>query len=30
VKPGNKMIIPGGQLDADEITALIAYLNTLR
>ena len=30
VKPGNKMIIPGGQLDPDEITKLIAYLNTLR
>lgn len=30
VKPGNLMIIPGGQLDPDEITKLIAYLNTLR
>ncbi len=29
-KPGNKMVIPGGKLDPDEITKLIAYLNTLR
>ncbi|MDQ4069437.1 MAG: cytochrome c oxidase subunit II [Actinomycetota bacterium] len=30
VKPGNKMIIPGGRLSPDEVTQLIAYLNTLR
>ncbi len=30
VKPGNKMLIPGGRLSPDEITKLIAYLNTLR
>jgi cytochrome c oxidase subunit 2 len=30
VKPGNKMIIPGGRLNPDEVTKLIAYLNTLR
>ncbi len=30
VKPGNKMLIPGGRLSADEVTKLIAYLNTLR
>ena len=29
-KPGNKMIIPGGPLAPDEITKLIAYLDTLR
>ena len=29
-KPGNKMIIPGAPLTPDEITKLIAYLNTLR
>lgn len=29
-KPGNKMLIPGGPLKPDEITQLIAYLNTLR
>ena len=29
-KPGNKMIIPGGPLQPDEITELITYLNTLR
>jgi len=29
-KPGNKMIIPGPPLTPDEITELIAYLNTLR
>ena len=30
VKPGNKMIIPGGKLNPDEVTKLIAYLNSLR
>jgi cytochrome c oxidase subunit 2 len=30
VKPGNKMVIPGGPLKPDEITKLIAYLDTLR
>ena len=30
VKPGNKMVIPGGRLSPDEVTKLIAYLNTLR
>ena len=30
VKPGNKMLIPGGRLNPDEVTKLIAYLNTLR
>ncbi len=30
VKPGNKMIIPGGRLSPDEVTKLIAYLNSLR
>ncbi len=30
VKPGNQMIIPGGRLSPDEVTSLIAYLNTLR
>ena len=30
VKPGNKMIIPGGKLTPDEITKLIAYLDGLR
>ncbi len=30
VKPGNKMLIPGGRLSPDEVTKLIAYLNTLR
>jgi cytochrome c oxidase subunit 2 len=29
-KPGNKMVIPGGPLKPDEITALITYLDTLR
>lgn len=29
-KPGNKMLIPGGPLTPDEVTKLIAYLNTLR
>ena len=29
-KPGNKMIIPGAPLTPDEITKLIAYLDTLR
>ncbi len=29
-KPGNRMIIPGAPLTADEITELIGYLNTLR
>ncbi|MGH9263354.1 MAG: cytochrome c oxidase subunit II [Acidimicrobiales bacterium] len=30
VKPGNRMLIPGGPLGPAEITQLIAYLNTLR
>ncbi|MDQ3897819.1 MAG: cytochrome c oxidase subunit II [Actinomycetota bacterium] len=30
VKPGNKMIIPGGPPKPDEITKLIAYLDSLR
>jgi cytochrome c oxidase subunit 2 len=30
VKPGNKMIIPGGPPAPDQITALIAYLDSLR
>ena len=30
VKPGNKMVIPGGRLEPDEIDKLIAYLNGLR
>jgi cytochrome c oxidase subunit 2 len=30
VKPGNAMVIPGGKLSPDEVTKLIAYLNTLR
>jgi cytochrome c oxidase subunit II len=30
VKPGNKMVIPGGKLSPDEVTKLIAYLNSLR
>ena len=30
VKPGNKMLIPGGRLSPDEVTKLIAYLNSLR
>ena len=30
VKPGNKMIIPGGNLSPDEVTKLIAYMNSLR
>ena len=29
-KPGNKMLIPGAPLTPDEITKLIAYLDTLR
>jgi cytochrome c oxidase subunit 2 len=29
-KPGNRMIITGGPLNPDEITKLIAYLDTLR
>jgi cytochrome c oxidase subunit 2 len=30
VKPGNDMVIPGGPLKPDEITKLIAYLDSLR
>jgi len=30
VKPGNAMVIPGGPLKPDEITKLIAYLNSLQ
>ena len=30
VKPGNDMVIPGGPLKPDEITKLIAYLETLK
>ena len=30
VKPGNKMIIPGGPPSPDQITQLIAYLDSLR
>ena len=29
VKPGNKMVIPGAKLNPDEITKLVAYLDSL-
>ncbi|MGH9189603.1 MAG: cytochrome c oxidase subunit II [Acidimicrobiales bacterium] len=30
VKPGNDMVIPGGPLNPDEVTKLIAYMETLK